>query len=426
MSFIGSPVSAATIHRPLASSRIMCRDLESNLVNIKEKLIQKYPHDLAFIDKNFDTWAREIRSTKNLYKLEECYLRYKFEPLSSKIFRLLTWNQDGYRNKKIKQAKSWLQGHKVDKEYDITDTVLQKNWDAAQFDLMTFLAKNYIPHLTGDDTITLPIQDNGKIVETEYEVKEISLWLGFCAYGFTVRNPETSPKTARPFLLFQGNNLASSILSLIDPLGPGFLAFKYGEGYIKRWLDKATEKGRIKAVAYGYGQGGAIGVHYAVFLRYFFSKTYTLDSPGVGYLTERAWKKLDKDETPIIINFNERKNPMGSLGQYKIGHNFEIQLKEEEVVNKDSKVHQQQDFSQDLSIMENGKAKTVYPRLQVAANCVLFPIGLTIIFVKRFIFGTSRTPYYQYLIGPLEWVVVQIIQLVRRMAFGQKTKALST
>lgn len=452
--FVGSPTHASIkCDKPIAGQRIMQKGrLGAKLVSVKEKLLIKYPEGAPVIQEYYDTWeknnlmqnvkgfldgarrnslgneeSKNDRQAQLFTKVEKQYLEFKRisnnEPKENFLHQCFNWKREQYDKQKVSQAKEWLTMFKTNvDDCDLTDPILQQHYEPAEFDLLGFLLRSYIPHLRGNDKIVLPIKEGEELVNVEYTVEEIPLWLGLCAYGFVPTNPRKDFSNDKPFVLIPGTKnrpadaaSGASLLSVFDPFGVGYTAFRNGEENLKKWLEKTKENGNKKAVACGFSQGGAIAVHCAVFLREFFSKTYTLNSPGVGFLTERAWKKIPQNESPIILDFGHHKDFISKkLGQVKIGYNFSIQLREEKEANKSAAEIHKMPFTQDHVIQGNKPVKTWCPKVQVLATAFLFPIGLCLLFLKRVVFGNYKSCYYQYLTGPFEWTILKIVQVMQK------------
>ncbi len=174
-------------------------------------------------------------------------------------------------------------------------------------------------------TLQIPCIDaNNDPVLVAYSIDHVfDLWKGIPAYGLV---PE-SKGNASPILLFRGTVVSTSkpalasMISDLDPSGPGYHIYKRSRDQITAWLSERASTGP-KARVMGFSLGGAL-THYALILDTAFINTdkkhpsITFGSPGVTLKLLKKWELIPKTERPYLYSLIHKNDQVS-----KIGHLF--------------------------------------------------------------------------------------------------------
>lgn len=125
---------------------------------------------------------------------------------------------------------------------------------------------------------------------------EIPLWKDIRAFGFVSQEKEA-------LLLFRGTDISllssagrASMLSDLDPEGPGLAVFHAAQEALSQWLKTQKSVGREVRVI-GHSLGGALACYSLIIFPELFSKqcaSYATNYPGVNELLLRKWSNIDK------------------------------------------------------------------------------------------------------------------------------------
>jgi len=123
----------------------------------------------------------------------------------------------------------------------------------------------------------------------------IPLWNDICAFGFISSNDEA-------LLLFRGTDISflstagrASMLSDLDPEGPGLALFENAKEALSSWLQVQKGNGKETRVI-GHSLGGSLACYTLLFLPHLLSKTaasFATNYPGVNETLLKKWDGLD-------------------------------------------------------------------------------------------------------------------------------------
>ena len=158
------------------------------------------------------------------------------------------------------------------------------------------------------DTFILPHYFGHAKVETVYEVTRVfDLWKSMRAFGLIPKE-----KGFPPILLFRGTDFSLvtsssriSILSNLDPKGPGHTIYDHAKDEISSWL-KDSSKGGIRPVVWGYSLGGALASFAILSDPELFSQehpSYIFNHPGFSKENFEKWHAIPKGDLPKSVCF---------------------------------------------------------------------------------------------------------------------------
>lgn len=366
---------------------------------------------------------------KTVYGTVAWYNNIEEEIVHDKAENDSFFSQEFWLSGAKRHQKVWdLPKVKDDLKYIYQRTIRAKTDDKIkEFQICELLSKEYAQCISmiGDQKeIRLPFKiktanEELQVYYMDYIVEEIPIFLGMYAYGLTPKNSDT----AQPILLFSGtkpypSGLASgaTIVSNLDPFGVGFIAYWWGEKNLKAWLEKATFGGRRKVLGCGYSLGGALLTNTVVYQSQYFSKAYTYNSPGTGYLVKKHWKLKPRSEK--ILNFDDHEDSISRLGQEKIGENFKVCVHKTEprgMIAAHGAIH----YRKSYSITEDKDYKRFWflpVWLQVSVLPFFYFPLLAALLAKRLILGHYRAKPWTYLTGPVEWTICKIIAIWERIS----------
>lgn len=170
--------------------------------------------------------------------------------------------------------------------------------------------------------INIPTNIQGTIKMRKFRVDKVfDLWHQMKAFGLTDVDGKESP-----VLLFRGTDFTltseasrSSVVSNLDPSGPGRTIYLKARESIRAWLGLVTDTDR-KARAYGYSLGGAFASYAVVMDHEFFSKNVTRSSfafnhPGVESDLQAQWEELPEKSKPMFAGFVSKGDPVSKYGK---------------------------------------------------------------------------------------------------------------
>ena len=186
--------------------------------------------------------------------------------------------------------------------------------------------------LTRGDMLVIPsMQPNGQMALVHYYVDTVfDLWSKIRAFGLT----SPSRLSAPPILLFRGTDFSlrskggrASIISDLDPKGPGWAVFEKAEPALQNWLKK---QGKEKTRLIGHSLGGAI-VSYTLIKEFSFINTrdyacsYAFNFPGISDELFKRWEGLSLDKKPAFRGIVCRGDVVSKFGKL-FGDILEISL----------------------------------------------------------------------------------------------------
>src|SRR5207249_1381181 len=112
-------------------------------------------------------------------------------------------------------------------------------------------------------TIQIPVEIKGKIVLETFTVDHLfDIWQGMPAFGLIPKK-----KNLSSLLLFRGTDFSliskrgiASVMSDLDPSGPGLKAFFHARKEIGGWLQAVQAQGKPARVM-GFSLGGALAAY---------------------------------------------------------------------------------------------------------------------------------------------------------------------
>jgi Lipase (class 3) len=141
------------------------------------------------------------------------------------------------------------------------------------------------------------------------------LWRGMPAFGLLPKKPGVAP-----ILLFRGTVFSfstksglASLLSDLDPRGPGHTVFLKAREEIRSWLSKVGKETKPRVI--GHSLGGSLASYVAIYdheLLNTTSPSVIFNSPGVHKDLAQQWKNLSNP--PALYSFVSRGDPISKLG----------------------------------------------------------------------------------------------------------------
>ena len=173
-------------------------------------------------------------------------------------------------------------------------------------------------NLEEGDTISIPILKDGKKGIVKYRVDSVfNLWKQVLAFALLPENDR-----GLPLLLYRGTefNIATragraTMLSDLDPEGPGHKMFNAGREEIKKWLHGPAKK---NAIVMGHSLGGALANYTAIYEHDSISKevpSYTFNAPGIDAPVVSEWEAIPEDKRPNIAAYITQGDVVAKFGK---------------------------------------------------------------------------------------------------------------
>lgn len=230
------------------------------------------------------------------------------------------------------------------------------------------------------------MEQDGDMGLTTYVVDRVfDLWNKIRAFGLV-----RSDRIGAPILLFRGTDFSflteggrASIISDLDPRGPGWTLFEKGQKGIQEWLRKENRPARVL----GHSLGGVVAAYTLIHEADWMSlesheSSYTFNSPGVTPELAETWENLE--DQPAYMAFVSRGDPVPKLGTL-FGDVRECSL---EKPLSPVRAHEMLLFSeprgflQEVNVkMENGSdSRAFYSKLQKRTSSVIYKFGVKFLF----------------------------------------------
>lgn len=243
------------------------------------------------------------------------------------------------------------------------------------------------------DKIPIPLLGADHCMQMSYYVvdKVFDLWNKVRAFGLV----NVGSERKAPIILFRGTDFSitseggrASIISDLDPKGPGRSLFEMAEKHLASWL-KVTTKEKGPARLIGHSLGGVIVAYTLLHEHEYISKeshetSYAFNSPGVSQDLINKWETLASEEKPHYKGFVCRGDVVSKFGQL-FGKVFEISLKKP---LSPVRAHELLLFAEplcylhevDLGEENHSSSRQFYSKLQQQTSSMIYEFGLKFLF----------------------------------------------
>jgi hypothetical protein len=244
----------------------------------------------------------------------------------------------------------------------------------------------YIPTITQEKCVEL----------IEYTVDMVfDLWNQHVAFGLL---PKNSPSCS-PILLFRGTDFSllssagrASVLSDLDPDGPGRRLFHNSRSNIHQWLTQIAYLGK-KSRVMGHSLGGILALYTSIYEHSFLSNdphviSYAFNPPGVHEDLLDEWNALAKEEKPSFKTIITRGDIVSKFGLL-LDNTYETFSHKP---LSPMVAHEQLIFSQPISYLaqiDHAKENTTnsrayYSKIQKQSTSLAYRFGLKYLFPNPF------------------------------------------
>lgn len=331
------------------------------------------------------------------YHLADEESRYPFENKSKALFQFAQSYRLNSASKGIicnftKDLKD------IDKTQDILNLAVKATPNPLHSDLLAaeILAKVLayrdlkkgmrikIPTLNADETVDLAL----------YQVDRVfDLWNKVRAFGLI----NEKKGCGSPILIFRGTDFSflseggrASIISDLDPKGPGRALFEKARPKLNRWLE-SVKKRKGKARLIGHSLGGVMLAYTLIHEKELISTkphqiSYAFNFPGVSLELSKEWERLQESKRPSFKGVICRGDVVSKFGQL-FGTVYEVSYK---TPLSPIFAHEQLLFSQpsgcmhlvDLTAENKCVARDFYSKLQHHGSAIIFEFGLKFLFPR--------------------------------------------
>ncbi len=286
----------------------------------------------------------------------------------------------------------------VDIALSLLNTVYKNLNDHPKIDLITIeiLAKlmAYRTLKKGQMIPLLIKEKEGSFKRVEYVVDHVfDLWNKVTAYGL-----RDCKKKESPILLFRGTDFSllrdegrATILSDLDPSGPGKSLYEHAGNTVRSWLSNVTENGK-KARVIGHSLGGAFTL-YAVILDHNLltndcnTPSVAFNFPGVSQELLNIWNQIPRDKRPSFQGFIGKGDIVSKFGLL-FGDVWEFSSKESLPPNT---AHERIFLAHIPCVMKKvnvplenqSNSRKFYSRIQKNASSTFYKMGLKKLFPKN-------------------------------------------
>lgn len=236
--------------------------------------------------------------------------------------------------------------------------------------------------------IPFPIMTKeGTMEMSTYVVDRVfDLWNKIRAFGLV----RSDSGIGAPILLFRGTDFSfmneggrASIISDLDPKGPGYTLFEKGKKSLHEWLKAKNQQGRL----IGHSLGGAVAAYTLIHEADLISRdghecSYAFNFPGVSEALVEKWDALE--EKPRFKGFVCRGDLVSKLGNL-FGDIYEVSLQSP---LSPIRAHEMLFFAQPRGFLhevnlpeENASSsRKYYSKLQQQTSSVIYEFGLKFLF----------------------------------------------
>ena len=221
----------------------------------------------------------------------------------------------------------------------------------------------------------------------EYVVDTVfNLWNQMAAFGLV-------SKSGEPLLLFRGTDATlmseggrASMISDLDPRGPGRSLFSYAKSNLRTWLTKVAERGP-KARLIGHSLGGVFVAYTMISESPLVNKTkpsYAFNHPGIPKDLLAEWEAIPEAKRPAFEGIIARGDVVSKFG-FLFGRNIEVSF--EEPLNPIN-AHERLLFGSPLCYIHeidnktenNSESRSYYSKLQKQTSLIIYQMGLKHLF----------------------------------------------
>lgn len=245
--------------------------------------------------------------------------------------------------------------------------------------------------------VMIPIVMEGTRIDyVSYSVDTVfDLWHKHVAFGLI----PTHHSAHAPILLFRGTDFSllsergrASLLSDLDPDGPGRRLFYNSRSNIKQWLMQLANLGKPARVM-GHSLGGVLALYTTIYEHHFLAKdphiiSYAFNPPGINEDLLEEWNDLQAHEQPHMMTLIARGDIVSKFG-YLLDNTYEI------FGHKPLSpmiAHEQLIFAQPISYLvkiddqkENiSNSRVYYSKIQKQSTSLAYRFGLKYLFPNPF------------------------------------------
>ena len=269
------------------------------------------------------------------------------------------------------------------KVYELVENPQLCEWTAMEILSKVMAYRN----LKQGHTIPLPVMGKDHSIGiTTYVVDRVfDLWNRVRAFGLL-----QSAGRGAPLLLFRGTDFSflteggrASMISDLDPRGPGWTLFEKGQKSIHEWLRKENRPARVV----GHSLGGVVAAYTLIHEADLMSlepheSSYAFNFPGVTQEIAEQWEKLK--EKPSFTGFVCRGDLISKLG-ILFGRVIELSL---EKPLSPVRAHEMLLFSEpqgylhevDIDEENHSSSRAFYSKLQKQTSSIIYEFGLKFLF----------------------------------------------
>jgi hypothetical protein len=186
--------------------------------------------------------------------------------------------------------------------------------------------------LKKNNLVSIPLVTKyGKNILVDYSVSQVfDIWGGMPAFGLI---PLNFKDKASPILLFRGTDSSFStkrawvsLISDLDPNGPGLGAFIKSKDKFKEWIKGVNKSYPNKTRILGYSLGGAFTSYTLIYESDLVTSdplqpSIAFNSPGVIKESLKKWNQLEKK--PLYLNITTKSDIISKYG-HRIGYAYEM------------------------------------------------------------------------------------------------------
>lgn len=205
----------------------------------------------------------------------------------------------------------------------------RSTFDFAQAEVLTKVLA--YRDLTEGQTIFIPIQTSRGVELERFTVDRVfNIWRGMPAFGLIPTSPNTSS-----LLLFRGTDFSpitkrglASMISDLDPAGPGLHAFLNARKELKEWLKEVYAEDKPARIL-GFSLGGALASYTFIYAHAFVSEeaSIAICPPGVSSRVRDSFYKLSAKKQLDLITYINAGDFVSQIG-HLFGTVYSLSLQE--------------------------------------------------------------------------------------------------